>query len=75
MHSLNFYIQMLCSKHQIRITASSAKGIEAILKFLQDWTAIIPDDKATFLTSRRVGNDQVVCKVVWSGIHSGKSFE
>jgi predicted ester cyclase len=51
------------------------EGIDAILEFLKDWTAIIPDAKATFISSRLVGDDRVVCEVVWSGTHSGRPFE
>ena len=51
------------------------EGIDAILEFLKDWSAIIPDDRATFSSSQIVGNDRVVCDVTWSGTHSGGPFE
>jgi ketosteroid isomerase-like protein len=51
------------------------EGKDAILDFLQDWTAIIPDDKVTFLSFQRASDVTVICEVVWIGTHSGKPFE
>ena len=51
------------------------EGVESILKFMKDWSTVIPDDTATFKESQLIDDDTVHCKVVWSGTRSGVPFE
>ena len=51
------------------------EGVDAIVEFLKDWVAIIPDARATTKNSTFHGDGLVTCDVVWSGTHSGKPFE
>ena len=50
-------------------------GRPAILAYMQDWSAVVPDDRANFTSVKLIDSETVSCEVVWSGTRSGESFE
>ena len=50
------------------------EGVAEIIKYMKDWSTIIPDDKATFINSQQMDAATVFCDVSYSGTRSGISF-
>jgi len=50
------------------------KGVVAIIRYMKEWSTIIPDDNATFISSQQIDTETVVCDVAYSGTRSGVPF-